>query len=50
MRTAVTLQTGLAHLPPSSIIRGREDGSFPLSPDAMRWQLDFLTGSAAATG
>lgn len=50
MRTAVTLQTGLAHLPPPSIIRGREDGSFPLSPDAMRWQLDFLAGSAAATG
>ena len=50
MRTAVTLQTGLAHLPPPAIIRGREDGGYPLSADAMRWQLDFLAGGAAATG
>ncbi|MDB5405638.1 MAG: uncharacterized protein JWL84_550 [Rhodospirillales bacterium] len=50
MRTAVLLQSGLAHLPPPSIIRGREDGSYPLSPDAMRWQLDFLTGCGTTTG
>jgi uncharacterized protein (DUF2336 family) len=50
MRTAVLLQSGLAHLPPPSIIRSREDGSYPLSPDAMRWQLDFLTGSGTTTG
>jgi uncharacterized protein (DUF2336 family) len=50
MRTAVSLQTSLAHLPQLSIIRGREDGGYPLSPDAMRWQLDFLTGSATTTG
>jgi hypothetical protein len=47
MRTAIALQTSLAHLPPPAIIRGGEDGGFPLSPDAMRWQLDFLAGAAA---
>jgi uncharacterized protein (DUF2336 family) len=49
MRSAVSLQTSLAHLPQASVIRAREDGGFPLSPDAMRWQLDFLSGGAVAT-
>jgi len=47
MRTAVTLQTGLAHIAPSAVVRPRADNGYPLTPEAMRWQLDFLIGIAA---
>lgn len=47
MRTAVALQTGLAHIAPSSVVRPRADNAYPLTPEAMRWQLDFLIGIAA---
>lgn len=47
MRTAVTLQTGLAHIPQSSVVRPRADNAYPLTQEAMRWQLDFLIGIAA---
>jgi uncharacterized protein (DUF2336 family) len=47
MRTAVALQTGLAHIAPSAVIRPRADNAYPLTPEAMRWQLDFLIGIAA---
>ncbi len=47
MRTAVVLQTGLAHIAPSAIVRPRSDNGYPLTPEAMRWQLDFLVGIAA---
>jgi uncharacterized protein (DUF2336 family) len=50
MRTAVSLQSGLARLPPVSIIRGREDGGYPMSADAMRWRLDFLADGVAPSG
>jgi uncharacterized protein (DUF2336 family) len=47
MRTAVALQTGLAHIPQSAIVRPRPDNTYPLTQEAMRWQLDFLIGIAA---
>jgi uncharacterized protein (DUF2336 family) len=47
MRTAVALQTGLAHIPQSAIVRPRPDNAYPLTQEAMRWQLDFLIGIAA---
>src|SRR6185437_9718344 len=47
MRTAVALQTGLAHIPQSAIVRPRPDNAYPLTQEAMRWQLDFLIGIAS---
>jgi uncharacterized protein (DUF2336 family) len=47
MRTAVALQTGLAHIAPPAVVRPRADNAYPLTPEAMRWQLDFLIGIAA---
>jgi uncharacterized protein (DUF2336 family) len=44
MRAAERLQLALGKLPPTSVLKPRRDGTFPLSPDAMRWQLEFLTG------
>lgn len=42
VQTAVVLQVALAHLPPDLVMRGGQDGKFPLSEDEMRWQLAFL--------
>jgi uncharacterized protein (DUF2336 family) len=47
MRTAVVLQTGLAHIAPSAVVRPRADNAYPLTPEAMCWQLDFLIGITA---
>jgi uncharacterized protein (DUF2336 family) len=47
MRTAVALQTGLAHIAPPAVVRPRSDNAYPLTPEAMRWQLDFLIGITA---
>lgn len=43
---AVRLQTEFAHLNRASIMRALPDGSYPMTPDAMRWHLEFLTGIA----
>lgn len=48
MRTAIVLQTALAHIAPRNVIRTRADGAYPLTPEAMRWQLDFLIGISAS--
>jgi uncharacterized protein (DUF2336 family) len=48
MRTAIVLQTALAHIAPQTVLRARADGSYPLTPEAMRWQLDFLIGISAS--
>jgi len=42
MRTAVAVQVLLARLPPRGIITATANGGYPLSPDEMRWQLEFL--------
>jgi uncharacterized protein (DUF2336 family) len=39
---ARSLQTVLAHLLPSAVLSAGADGGYPLSPDEMRWQVDFL--------
>ena len=43
-QTAVVLQALLARLSPDHILRPGPSGEFPLSEDAMRWQLAFLAG------
>lgn len=42
MQVAVPLQTLLARLNPSAILRPAPGGGFPLAVDEMRWQIDFL--------
>ncbi|HEY6430340.1 MAG TPA: DUF2336 domain-containing protein [Acetobacteraceae bacterium] len=42
MDVARSLQTALAHLPPSAVLSAGADGGYPLSSDEMRWQVDFL--------
>lgn len=42
MQVAVPLQTLLARLNPSAIIRPAPGGGFPLAVDEMRWKIDFL--------
>jgi len=42
IRQAVQLQTQLARIPPSSTLRPRGGEGWPLSPDDMRWQLEFF--------
>jgi hypothetical protein len=48
MRTAVRLQSVLGRIAPTALIKPRSDGGFPMSEEALRWQLDFLTGDAEA--
>jgi uncharacterized protein (DUF2336 family) len=44
MRAALKIQTQLAQIPPASALKPRGDGGYPLSPEAMQWQLDFFLG------
>jgi uncharacterized protein (DUF2336 family) len=47
MRAASKVQTQLAQIPPSAALKPRVDGGYPLSPEAMQWQLDFFLGMGA---
>ncbi|HVJ52775.1 MAG TPA: DUF2336 domain-containing protein [Aliidongia sp.] len=42
MRFAVRLQTVLARIPVSQTLKPKSDGGFPLSPDALQWQIEFF--------
>ncbi|HWK44832.1 MAG TPA: DUF2336 domain-containing protein [Stellaceae bacterium] len=42
MRLALQLQLRLAHLPPKSRLHAIPGGGFPLTPDEMRWQIEFF--------
>jgi uncharacterized protein (DUF2336 family) len=42
MRAATALQPLLGRLAPDSILRSGPGGAFPLAPEEMRWQIDFL--------
>jgi uncharacterized protein (DUF2336 family) len=42
MNIAAALQVLLARLPPDSVLRAGPGGSFPLTIEEMRWQLDWL--------
>ena len=43
MRSAGPIQTVLARLPPDSVLHPGDHGEFPLGPEEMRWQVEFLT-------
>jgi uncharacterized protein (DUF2336 family) len=47
MRAALKLQLQLAQIAPAQALKPRADGGFPLSAEAMEWQLDFFRGMAA---
>ena len=47
MRAAAKVQTQLAQIPPGAALKPRLDGGYPLSPEAMQWQLDFFLGMGA---
>jgi len=41
---AVRLQTDFAHIARASVMRALPNGAYPMTPEAMRWHLEFLTG------
>lgn len=47
MRAAHKLQLQLAQIAPGAALKPRVDGGYPLSPEAMQWQLDFFLGMGA---
>ena len=50
MRAAVKVQLQLGQIPPAAALQPRSDGRYPMSEEAMRWQLDFfgdIAGEAA---
>jgi len=47
MRTALKVQSQLAQIPPAAALKPRVDGGYPLSTEAMQWQLDFFLGMGA---
>lgn len=44
MRAAHKLQLQLGQIAPTAALKPREDGGYPLSAEAMDWQLDFFRG------
>ncbi len=44
MLAAMKLQTSLGGIPASKTLSPDRNGGYPLTPDAMKWQLEFLTG------
>ena len=46
MRFAVRIQTVMARLPAVQSLKPRADGGFPLSEEAMEWQIGFFTDMA----
>ncbi len=47
MRAAHKLQLQLGQIAPTAALKPREDGGYPLSAEAMQWQLDFFLGLGA---
>lgn len=50
MRVAVALQILLSRLAPDAVLTAGTSGSFPLTVEEMRWQLDFLARMGADGG
>ncbi len=48
MRLATRIQMQLAKIPPRDVLRATASNEFPLSPDEMRWQLEFISGLSSA--
>ncbi|MBO6784361.1 MAG: DUF2336 domain-containing protein [Alphaproteobacteria bacterium] len=44
MRLATRLQMNLAKIPPSGILRATASDGYPISPEEMTWQLEFIAG------
>lgn len=44
MATAVRLQRQVCRLTGPAVLQARPDGGWPLSPEAMAWQVDFISG------
>lgn len=44
MRTAVVVQSLLARLAPNALVQPGPGGTFPLTIEEMRWQVEFLAG------
>jgi hypothetical protein len=44
MGLATRLQADFAHIARASVMRAQPNGGYPMTPDAMRWHLEFLTG------
>ena len=45
-RAAAPVQTAIGKIAPGAVLAATPSGAFPLSPEEMRWQLDFLGGSS----
>ncbi len=44
-RAAAPVQTAIGKIAPGALLAATPSGAFPLSPEEMRWQLDFLSGN-----
>ncbi len=44
MRLAMRLQMNLAKIPPSGVLRATASDGYPISPEEMTWQLEFIAG------
>ncbi|MGD1879994.1 MAG: DUF2336 domain-containing protein [Kiloniellaceae bacterium] len=42
MRVALQLQTNMGGIPPNKALHARDGSDFPLSPEEMKWQLEFF--------
>ena len=42
----IRIQTDFAHIKWAAVVRMMPNGSFPMTAEAMRWHLEFLTGIA----
>lgn len=49
MRLATRLQMHLAKIPPSGVLRATASDGYPISPEEMTWQLEFISGSVDET-
>ena len=49
MRFAVRLQTVVGRLPVGQVLKPIGEGGFPLTEEAMKWQLGFFTEMAQAS-
>ena len=47
MRMAARLQMQVASIPPSGVLRASDSDDYPLSPDEMNWQLEFVAGMSS---
>jgi uncharacterized protein (DUF2336 family) len=50
MRVAVPVQALLGRLAPGAVLGAGEGGTFPLSPEEMRWQIDSLQNESRSSG